>query len=79
MHTDYKDEREQDGPDDLGELAQRQNTDENPGPLSTTINPRGISPRSCAAALGSVTPAMCQSVLPPASHRSNETLEAVRR
>ena len=61
MHTDDQDEREQDGPDDLGELLQGQNTDENPGPLSTTINPRGISPRSCAAALGSVTPAMCQS------------------
>ena len=32
-----------------------------PVPPSTTINPRGISARSCAAALGSVTPAMCQS------------------
>jgi hypothetical protein len=31
MHTDDEDEREQDGSDDLGELAQRQYADQNPG------------------------------------------------
>ena len=44
MHTDDQDEREQDGPDDIGELAQRQNTDENPGPAEHDDQPTRYQP-----------------------------------
>ena len=44
MHTDDQDEREQDGPDDLGELAQRQNADENPGPAEHDDQPTRHQP-----------------------------------
>jgi hypothetical protein len=55
MHANEEDEREQDGPEDRGELLQRQNTDQEPVMVSTTIRPRGTVQRGSAAAPGSVT------------------------
>jgi hypothetical protein len=44
MHTDHQDERQQHGPDDRGELAQRQNPDQEPGPAEHDDQPTRHQP-----------------------------------
>jgi hypothetical protein len=46
MHTDDEDEHEQDGSDDRGELAQREHTDQKPGPAEHDDQPTRHQPGS---------------------------------